>query len=120
VAKTCNYKDCSNPVFSGGRCRWHVEKKPANKQRKKIKPLSDKHRERLAEYKLVADKFLKENPICLVDGCKGESTLHHSKGRVGDNLTDVSTFRNLCWPHHKYYEEHPEEARALGITQSRL
>jgi len=86
----------------------------------KIKRISDKQLKRLAKYRPIRDKFLKENPECLIDGCEGQSELHHSSGRIGNLLWDVKYFRNLCRTHHQYYEIHPEEAYKLGISVKRL
>ena len=131
MAKTCEKEGCNNPQFGGGFCKWHqslrTDKKPKGLKRtelkrstKKIKHFSDRELKRLAKYRPIRDKFLKENPICMIDGCNKPSTNHHSRGRVGYLLFEVKYFRNLCWPHHKYYEEHPEEAKALGISMDRL
>jgi D-alanyl-D-alanine dipeptidase len=120
MAKTCNYNSCATPVWSKGRCKWHQEKALQPQNRQKIKTISDKELKRLAEYRPLRDKFLKANPTCMIHGCKGKSTLHHAKGRIGDNLTDVSTFRNLCINHHRYAEEHPDWAKENGLSLNRL
>ena len=74
----------------------------------------------MEDYREKRDEFLKANPKCLVEGCNGDSSNHHARGRIGKNLTDVSTFRNLCFDHHRYFEEHPHEAKELGISLNRL
>ncbi|PHR23569.1 MAG: hypothetical protein COA36_16695 [Desulfotalea sp.] len=71
-------------------------------------------------YNKLRDKFLEENSTCMFPECEGIAVVHHSKGRIGDNLTDVSTFRNLCHGHHDYVELHPVWAKENGYSQSRL
>lgn len=109
-------------IWSKGRCKrcTALDTPPAKKKKSYLKPISDKQAERLKEYREVRDEFLKLNPTCLFKGCKGKAEVHHSRGRVGDNLTDVSTFRNLCRKHHMWVEVHPKEAKELGLTETRL
>lgn len=111
--KHCNYKDCKNPIWSKGRCKWHPVEKPA-----KINPVAktDKNLEALSKYRSERDLFLKQNPICMIDGCTGKSTLHHAKGRIGKLLYDRKYFRNLCWKHHSYAETHPQWAYENGYS----
>lgn len=62
-----------------------------------------------------------KDKMCEFPECGRVATdLHHSAGRVGKNLLDVSTFKALCHEHHMYIEVRPELARSLGLTQSRL
>jgi hypothetical protein len=131
--KRCSIEGCNAYVWARGKCRNHDAKenpqkyrlntklsKPLKKSRKPLSPVSEKQALKLKEYRLKRDKFLEENPVCMVEGCKGKSELHHARGRIGENLTDVSTFRNLCRRHHQWVELHPEEARKLGLTENRL
>ncbi len=80
MAKSCNYNDCTNPVFGGGMCTWHqmhrTDKKPkglkrsplrskvdiSKSQRKpikrhRIKPISNKRRKELSGYSQI-DLFI--------------------------------------------------------------
>lgn len=81
---------------------------------------SIKRQAQVREYNKKRDAFLEANPICMAPGCSQPSTLHHAKGKIGDDLTNEEHFRNLCWPHHKYVEEHPEWAKERGYSISRL
>lgn len=73
------------------------------------------------EYSKLRDKFLQDNPVCMFPECQSEQvTLHHSKGRIGNLLTDVSTFRSLCFKHHQYIELNPDIAKEWGLSESRL
>lgn len=40
--KTCNHKNCKNPVWSGGFCKNHVQKKSPLKSQRKLMFYSDK------------------------------------------------------------------------------
>ncbi len=81
---------------------------------------SKKQQKRLREYNKLRNEFLEANPECMIEGCYQPSTLHHAKGRIGNDLTDVSTFRNLCASHHRYVEENPTWAKEHGYSLSRL
>jgi len=107
--------------FSKKRCKPCAQKSYAKPKAKKkyISPISKSQANKLADYRKKRDKFLKENPKCWKCGKEG-TTLHHAKGRVGDNLTDVSTFVALCLPCHTWVEEHPLEAKKLGYSKNRL
>ncbi|MFA5243683.1 MAG: hypothetical protein WC380_00145 [Pedobacter sp.] len=73
------------------------------------------------EYSKLRDKFLADNPICMFPECQSEQVeLHHAAGRVGNLLTDVSTFRSLCRYHHQYVELHPDVAKEWNLSISRL
>jgi hypothetical protein len=122
VAKICNFKGCSNPVFSKGRCVWHQERKPIeNKSRKPIKVVSEKMASNLAKYRKRRDAYFKDHPVCEFPGCNSRKiTLHHKRGRTGAFLTDKRWFCSLCQFHHTYVNEHSEEARKMGLIYSRL
>jgi hypothetical protein len=85
-----------------------------------MRKVSLKQAKRLREYNKARDEFLKDK-TCQFPGCESEDvTLHHSRGRIGDNLTDVSTFRALYWHHHQYIELNPDVAKEWGLSESRL
>lgn len=84
-------------------------------------PVSKNRQEALAKYRRLRDKYFLENPICEFPGCGSkEITLHHAKGRIGSFLTDKRYFKSLCWPHHQYVEEHPNEAKRLGLSGNKI
>lgn len=118
--KICDEDGCENPRWARGKCKFHDKGKPNKPKNKFISPISNKELKRLAKYRPIRDKFLKENPTCMVSGCDGKSTVHHAMGRIGDLLWDIKYFRNLCWEHHKYVEEHPEWAKENGYSINRL
>lgn len=133
--KHCNHEGCTNPRFSKGYCKWHYSlyrepserlshsgkgNTPVKKKVSHISPISVKQAKRLKDYRKVRDEFMKDK-MCEFPNCERVATdLHHSAGRVGKNLLDVSTFKALCHEHHMYIEIRPELARTLGLTQSRL
>jgi hypothetical protein len=94
---------------------------PKYPERKAIKKVSDKRKIENAEYKELRDAYMKANPICEYPDCTHKSKdLHHAAGRVGNFLTDTLFFKALCRPHHIWVEEHPIEAKMLGLSFSRL
>lgn len=102
-------------------CYAKQTKKPIKKQNKPIAKFSKKHLEKLKEYRILRDKFLKENNKCMYPGCESmDITLHHGAGRCGDLLTDVRFFKSLCWEHHQEIETNPELAKSLNLSHSRL
>ena len=88
---------------------------------KRIKSVSTKKLAELKEYRIVRDGYLASNKICEHPECKNLSEdLHHAKGRVGNLLTDVRYFKALCRRCHRWVEDNPEQAKALGLSLSRL
>lgn len=105
-----------------GYCYQKQRKKtPLPRPKKQIAKFSKKSLDNLKRYRTLRDKYLQENPICQYPGCKNrEVTLHHKKGRIGAYLTDKRFFSALCWPHHQHIETHPDEAKRIGLSISRL
>ena len=76
------------------------------------------------QYSKLREKFFSksENQFCKahLDGCMHIATdVHHSKGR-GEYLLDTSTWIPVCRACHNYIETHPEEAKALELSSTRL
>jgi len=116
----CKYCQSVDSHFSF-QCALKPKKAPKEKSITYIKQFSDKKAKELAIYRKERDKFLKANPKCQFPGCSStEVTLHHSQGRIGNDLIDATKFKALCWPHHSYCEEHPAEAIKLGLSGKRL
>lgn len=85
-----------------------------------MRKVSLKQQKRLREYAKLRDEFL-EGKTCQFPGCESEEVeCHHARGRVGDNLLDVSTFRALCHEHHMFVENNPDVAKEWGLSESRL
>lgn len=116
--------DCNKPyIFSKGLCQscWKIN------YMKPIRKISFKQQVRNAEYKIVRDQFIKDNPICQANinnehtKCTKEATdVHHQIGRIGERLTDVKNFIALCRNCHVFAENSPEEAKKIGLSNNRL
>lgn len=96
-----------------------VEVKP----QKGIPKQSEKMKEEMKKYSPERVKFLKANPVCKGDlpGCKKvATTIHHSVGRVGEDLHDQKFWVPMCLPCH--IEIHTNEllAKTTGLSKSRL
>lgn len=86
----------------------------------KIKSVSDKRLLALKEYRVVRDKYLKDNPICEVKGCNSrEVELHHKKPRAY-HLCDVSVFMSVCRACHLKIEASDSWARSKGYKLNHL
>lgn len=99
-----------------------IPEKP-KKQPKSIPKVSEKQIERLAKYRKVRDQFMKEHQNCQarLQGCTIKATdCHHSRGKVGDLLTDKRYFKALCMSCHNYVETHPVTAKEMGLSADRL
>lgn len=86
------------------------------------KKVSDKRKELNHEYISLANQFKLDNPTCAVriSGCtKSTDDVHHRRGR-GKYLLEVSTWLAVCRNCHIYIENHPEEAKERGCSESRL
>lgn len=89
------------------------------KDRKPIKPRSDKRAKQEREYLKLRDEHLKKFPKCLL--CEATATeVHHPEGRIGHRLTDSKNFKGLCHDHHVWAEMNPEDAKKIGISFNRL
>lgn len=96
--------------------------KPFKYQTKKIKSVSIRQQQRLSVYNVAARLFKKNNPVCKARiKCIGSPTtdVHHRRGR-GEYLLDESTWLPTCRLCHQWIEEHSEQAKALGLSESRL
>lgn len=86
-----------------------------------MKSVSDKRIELNKEYSKVRLEYLKEHPICEFPNCTKKATdIHHSRGRTGGLLTDKRYFKALDREHHRWVEEHPKEAKEIGLSLDRL
>lgn len=146
MTKICD--ECGDKHYAKGKCKQHykmpsqLNPKPirkgtsignytminkaitAPKKSKAIPKVSQKQLDRLKAYKKVRDAFMKEHEYCqaqLEGICLGKATdTHHSKGKVGDLLTDVRYFVALCRACHSKIEVSPNLAKELGFSLNRL
>lgn len=95
--------------------------KPLPRSTKPIAKVSKSRAVQLRKYEKNKAEYLAENNVCEFPGCRRtDVTLHHRKGRVGKLLADMGHFCALCPDHHRYVEEHPNEAKYLNLSVSRL
>lgn len=97
---------------------WYNIEKP-----KSISPVSKRRQVEMDEYSKKRLAFLALHNTCQakLPGCTAKaSDVHHSKGRTGDNYLNINTWVALCRTCHSYLETHPEEAKELGFSESRL
>jgi hypothetical protein len=87
--------------------------------RKRIPSRSPKKIERDKEYSKLRIKFLDKYPMCHAHlYCCGKlsTDVHHMAGRIGDNYLDITKWLPVCRPCHTWIEEHPKEAREMGLS----
>ena len=97
---------------------WYTIEKP-----KSISPVSKKRQVDMDEYSKKRLAFLSLHVQCqanLVNCEKKATDVHHKAGRVGDNYLNMSTWLAVCRTCHSYIETHPDEAKELGFSTSRL
>ncbi len=85
----------------------------------KIPQVSAKRKKKDAEYLKLRQRFLTENPLCVVkvNGCGHSATdVHHTHS--GSNREAFyliqSTWLSVCRNCHNHIHEHPAEAREIG------
>lgn len=118
MARACERPGCSHPVFGGGYCKVHQYLR-SDKKKKKIRPYSKKRQKENRRYSELSKEFLEEK-ICEFPGCELPATdVHHGRGR-GIYFLDVTTWKGLCREHHSHIETHPDEAKELNLSASRL
>lgn len=84
----------------------------------RLKPMSAKMAERLKEYRIVRDEYMRMYPNCKICG-KTPVELHHKKPRAYF-LTDVSIFMSVCRSCHTRIESHDAWARENGYKLNHL
>lgn len=101
---------------------WSCHKSEDNTQKPTssgIPRVSSKRKEKDAEYLKLRERYLTENPLCVVkvSGCMHNATdVHHTfAGSNRDAFYLVqSTWRAVCRNCHNWIHEHPEEARIMN------
>jgi len=85
------------------------------------KPLRSRSPKRVRQestYSLLRKPFLEKHPHCEIPVpgiCLHKSTeVHHTDGRVEEDLNDEVGWRAACRPCHQWVHSHPQEARDLG------
>lgn len=124
--------DCDyNGPLIAGRCpndykrfRASLKEKPVLKPPKRINAISRTQRQKLAKYSLVRAEYLAEHGECearISAICTVRSIeIHHKAGKIGDLLTAPHNFLAVCSNCHDWIEAHPEAAKDMGFSVSRL
>lgn len=89
---------------------------------KPVPARSVKMQKTMDEYTKKRTAFLALHPICqarLIDCTRDATDVHHKAGR-GENHNNVSTWLAVCRSCHRWIEEHPVEAKELGLSETRL
>ena len=87
-----------------------------------MKKISNKMARLQRDYSKLRKTWLAGHPMCQakIHKCTLKSTdVHHKKGR-GKYLLDESTWLSVCRNCHTWIETHPEEAKELGFSISRI
>jgi hypothetical protein len=128
MGKKCQYSVCLNSVWSGGYCQRHQYIRrdkifePAKKKTKPIPKFSKKTRIKIGEYSTLRKDFLEAHPLCMakLEECTRIATdIHHKQGR-GKFFLVIKTWLGVCRNCHHWIENHPKEAKELGLSDSRL
>jgi hypothetical protein len=123
--------DAEEKPLTAGRCtalhywKYRASLKPKKQAKRAIvKKISDKMLSKVSQYSKLRKAFLKQHPVCIarvIDDCTKLATdIHHSAGRNGDLFLDISTWKPVCRNCHTWIELHPDKAKELGLSLSRL
>lgn len=129
--KVCRNPECDNTFtpfkstdkYCSAKCFFACQK-PKEQTVRPAKPIarrSDKRAEEERVYNQLRKIFLSDpkNKTCPVTK-KPATEVHHKKGRVGKLLLDVRYWLAVSRDGHRWIEEHPDEAKELGYSLSRL
>lgn len=136
MAETCAFPLCNRVAQKNGLCIGHAryanefpaaiikEEMKAKEKPYKIPKVSVKRKPLNRELAKIVARIKKERPECemKVPGvCTGKTvTAHHPKGKIGELLLDESQLIASCSPCNLWEVSHPKEAKAMGISKSRL
>jgi hypothetical protein len=94
--------------------------------KRRIKPISDRQKERLKEYQSTKKKWWKVIEGCwcpvmqTIFGRKVKvQDVHHRRGRVGSLLCDTRYWMAVSRSGHRWIEENMDEARKHGWLANR-
>ena len=127
-SKECSYEGCNKPRFSNKLCTYHhklafpqkysIKKSSfSGKKAGTIKPISDKHKERLEQYYRMRDEYMENHIFCERCGSPNNLTLHHLRGR-GKYL--LEHFCCLCFTCHRWVHDFPLQAELEGFLIKRI
>jgi hypothetical protein len=117
--RTTDPKFCSPECLI--KCKPPAQKKPYTPAEKKQYKIARRSKKRAKE-EIVYNQLVKVwliGKICPITK-KPATEVHHKKGRIGKLLLDTRFWLGVTRKGHKWIEEHPEEAKKLGYSLSRL
>lgn len=85
------------------------------KRLRRPRPIAEKRRRLLEEYRTLRITFLLSKPRCEKNSKLISEDVHHSRGRAGTLLLDVRFWKAVARKSHDWIQAHPEEARARGL-----
>lgn len=124
----CKITPCINTdIYADGLCYYHYKyggDKPVKEEKKKPIPRESKKRAKENRIDRKQNKqIIAERPLCemKLPGCtKYAEGVQHKKGRIGKRLTQVEHKIPACNNCNRRAEEKTKEARAKGVSESRL
>lgn len=136
MSETCAFPLCSRIAQKNGLCLNHriyanefptaiiKEEMKAKEKPKPINKVSEKRKIQNRELAKIVARIKKERPECemKVPGVcsKVTTTVHHSKGRIGDLLLNPKYLIASCSECNLWEVNNPKEAKAIGISVDRL
>ena len=101
-------------------CHKADSKPQEYKQRKPISKRSAKGKIEDYTYSKKRKVFLSkpENQVCFVDSCCNKAnTIEHTKGRIGKNFLDETTWKPCCLFHNLEFERNPELSKKYQLSK---
>ena len=92
-------------------------------KRSPLRKRSKKRSKQETEYSKLRLLYLNDHEFCesRLPGCSLKATdIHHKKGRVNEDLTDITEWMAVCRSCHQWIETHPIEATELGFRKSKI
>lgn len=120
----CLFPNCQRHSTANGYCIGHQGYGAIVVKPKKVIPKrSDSMKEKMKEYKPLMIAYLAKNKVCKLkmDGCTKVATcVHHTKGRIGEQLMKVEDWRPSCTNCNLQVEIKDLEARSKGLKKSKF
>lgn len=119
----CDWPPCKEEATHNEYCVQHNRIYGKPKEKKKPTPIakvSPSMKDKLKEYNKLKKPFLAANHLCelKMEGCtKIAEVVHHSRGREGDQLTNVDDWMASCPKCNITCEENHHLAKSLGIKK---
>ena len=86
---------------------------------KPIRQVSPLRKERLKEYAVKRELYLRQHPVCECCTSKPSVEIHHTRGRENERLVDEADWMAVCRPCHQWIETNRTEAYERGYLRSR-